>query len=314
MECIAPATWSAELDRIEPLAEAQRDFQAEMLQLSAGRFRYGLRLVDFGPLRVQANDLDGSYLGRAVVPQGAWTLFFPTGGPEQASRLNGMLPGRTDAVLYGPEAELHARVSDGQRWTMAVFDDGRFREIFDHIPAACEGRAVHLPSLLAQAPGLLRLEEVAGAIAAGAAGTAVSEGVVDSLCAELDSAFAAPARRARADGRAVRVASAAVAYLEAAQGRAVFSHEIGAAIGVSPRFINQCFDAVFGISVHRYLRLRRLAEARRRLMAGGDGLLVKQVALDLGLWHFSRFALAYRDLFGETPSQTLATGGRRLGR
>ncbi|WP_209442348.1 helix-turn-helix domain-containing protein [Neoroseomonas oryzicola] len=314
MECIAPATWSAELDRIEPLAEAQRDFQADMVQLSPGRFRYGLRLVDLGPLRVQSNDLDGSYLGRARVPPGTWALFFPTGGPEEASRLNGMVPGRADAVLYGPHAELHARVSDGQRWTMAVFDDGRFREIFDRIPAACERRAVHLPGLLARAPGLLRLEEVHGAVAGGAAGAAVSEGVVDGLCAALDGAFtagASSARRVRAEGRAVRVASAAVAYLEAARGRAVFSHEIGAAIGVSPRFVNQCFDAVFGMSVHRYLRLRRLAEARRRLMAGGDGLLVKQVALDLGLWHFGRFASAYQAQFGETPSQTLAAGGRR---
>ncbi|NKE19571.1 AraC family transcriptional regulator [Roseomonas oryzicola] len=138
--------------------------------------------------------------------------------------------------------------------------------------------------------------------------------MVDGLCAALDGAFtagASSARRVRAEGRAVRVASAAVAYLEAARGRAVFSHEIGAAIGVSPRFVNQCFDAVFGMSVHRYLRLRRLAEARRRLMAGGDGLLVKQVALDLGLWHFGRFASAYQAQFGETPSQTLAAGGRR---
>lgn len=308
MECIAPATWSAELDCVEPLAAAQRDFQAEMVQLSPGRFRYGLRLVDFGPLQAQANLLEGSYLGQARVPPGAWALFFPTGGPQQASRLNGMVPGSADAVLYGPRAELQARVEDGQRWTMAVFDDARFRDVFDRLPAARDGRAVHLPGLLARAPGLLGLDEVAAGIAAGTAGAAVSQGVVDGLCAQLDGAFAAPARRVRADGRAARVASAAVAYLEAAAGRAVFSDEIGAAVGVSPRFVNQCFDAVFGMSVHRYLRLRRLAEARRRLMAGGDGLLVKQVALDLGLWHFGRFASAYQAQFGETPSQTLAAG------
>ncbi len=172
-------------------------------------------------------------------------------------------------MLYGPRAELHARVEDGQRWTMAVFDDARFRDVFDRLPAARDGRAVHLPGLLARAPGLLGLDDVAAGIAAGTAGAAVSQDVVDGLCAQLDGAFAAPARRVRADGRAARVASAAVAYLEAAQGRAVFSDEIGAAVGVSPRFVNQCFDAVFGMSVHRYLRLRRLAEARRRLMGGG---------------------------------------------
>ena len=193
MECIAPVAWSAELDQIEPLAEAQRDFQAEMVQLSPGRFRYGLGLVDFGPLRAQSNVLDGGYLGQARVPPGAWALFFPTGGPQQASRLNGMLPGQADAVLYAPGAELHARVADGQRWTMAVFDDGRFREVFDRLPAARDGRAVHLPGLLARAPGLLGLDDVAAAVAGGAAGAVVSEGVVDGLCAELDGAFAAPA-------------------------------------------------------------------------------------------------------------------------
>ena len=80
MECIAPAAWSAELDCVEPLAAAQRDFQAEMVQVSRGRFRYGLRLVDFGPLRAQANVLEGSYLGLARVPDGAWALL-PTSGP-----------------------------------------------------------------------------------------------------------------------------------------------------------------------------------------------------------------------------------------
>ena len=314
MAFIAPATWSAEFDHIEPVAEAQRDFQAELVQISPGRFRYGLGLVDFGPLQAQSNSLDGAYLGHARVPAGAWTLFFPTGGPDGASRLNGMVPGRMDAVLYGPRAELHARVADGQRWTMAVLHDNPFREIFECLPAAREGRAVQLPGLLARAPGLLRLEGVSGSGAPGSAGVAVSEAVVDGLSAELDGALAAgapPVGRLRADKRAARVTSAAVAYLEAAQGQPVYSQEIGAAIGVSPRFVNRCFDAVFGMSLHRYLRLRLLAEARRRLMAGADGVMVKQVALDLGLWHFGRFAREYRAIYGEMPSQTLAAQARK---
>jgi hypothetical protein len=47
--------------------------------------------------------------------------------------------------------------------------------------------------------------------------------------------------------------------------------------------------------------------ARQRLRFPGAGAdLVKIVALDLGFWHFDRFAIAYRELFGETPSETLA--------
>lgn len=191
---------------------------------------------------------------------------------------------------------------------MAVFGDARFRAVFDRLGVAREGRAVQLPGLLARAPGLLRLDEAAAAVAAGATGAAVSEEVVEELSAQLNAV--APAGRLRAEGRAMRIVSTAVAYLEAAQGRPVFSEEIAATAGVSARFVNQCFGAVLGMSVHRYLRLRRLTEARRRLTEGGAGVMVKQVALDLGLWHFGRFAQAYQAQFGETPSQTLAARGR----
>lgn len=316
MSCIAPVIRAATFDHVEDVAAAQRDFAAELVQLSPGRFRYALSLADLGPVRVQSNAVEGTYLGRARMGPEDWTLFYRTGGPAAASRLNGILPGSDDAVLYGPGAELLARAEDGQRWTMVVLDAAEFAEVFDRLPAAREGRAVPLRGLLARMPGLHRLPDLARPPLAGQCGAAVSEAVVDGLRAALGDALAdppAPPPRLRGGRSAARVTSAAVEYLAAAPGRPVCSDEIGAALGVSPRFINQCFDAVYGISVHRYLRQRRLAEARRRLTAGGAGLMVKQVALDLGFWHFGRFALAYRALFGETPSQTLAASGRRPG-
>ncbi|PWS35790.1 hypothetical protein DFH01_19625 [Falsiroseomonas bella] len=316
MTCIAPVIRAADFDCVEDMAAAQRDFEAELVQLSPGRFRYTMGLVDLGPARVQANALEGIYLGRARVAPGSWALFYPTGGPAEASRLNRILPGRDDAVLYGPGAELLARVADGQRWTMLVLDAARFAEVFERLPAAQEGGALPLRGLLARAPVLRGLSALASLEPAGQPGPAMSAALVDSLRAALDGALAdrpSPPRRLRGERSAVRVTSAAVDYLAAAPGRPVCSEEIGATLGVSPRFVNQCFDAVYGISVHRYLRQRRLAEARRRLAAGGAGLMVKQVALDLGFWHFGRFALAYRDLFGETPSQTLATARQRRG-
>jgi len=199
-----------------------------------------------------------------------------------------------------------------------VFEDAHFRDVLDPLPAAREGHAVPLPGLLTRAPGLARLAELSGLAASGSPGAVpgatVSASVVDDLRSEFDGALAGEAttrRRLRGGGRAVRVTAAAVEYLEAARGRAVYSEEIASAIGVTPRFVNHCFDAVYGISVHRYLRLRRFAEVRRRLMAGVDGLLVKQVALDVGMFHFGRFARDYHALYGESPSQTLATGAAR---
>ena len=310
MASTAPVTRAVELDRIEALAALQGS-RLEHVQLAPGRFRFSLREADFGLLQMRSNRVAGSYLARGDMRAEVWTLFYTTGGPSGASRLNGIPLGSDDAVLYGPGAELHARVADAQGWGALSLKAAAVRDVFDAVPAARAGQVVKLPGLVARAPGLLRLADLVRRGVPGGSGIAVSDAVVDDLRAALDGALAGGAPRRRADRRTVRVTSAAVEFLAAAQGRPVYSTEIGAALGVSPRFVNHCFDAVYGISVQRYLRLRRLAEARQRLMAGGAGLLVKQVALDFGFWHFGRFARAYQAQFGEMPSQTLAADGRR---
>jgi len=54
------------------------------------------------------------------------------------------------------------------------------------------------------------------------------------------------------------------------------------------------------------LTLLRLNGARRDLVtARGSPKKVSDVAMDWGFFHWGRFALRYRTLFGETPSQTL---------
>ena len=40
---------------------------------------------------------------------------------------------------------------------------------------------------------------------------------------------------------------------------------------------------------------------------------IKAVALVNGFWHMGEFGALYRDLFGETPLQTLSAGRNRLG-
>lgn len=61
----------------------------------------------------------------------------------------------------------------------------------------------------------------------------------------------------------------------------------------------------------RFVVERKLAEARRRLQAGGVGADVTHVALGLGFHHMGRFAKLYREAFGETPSQSRARRARR---
>jgi AraC family ethanolamine operon transcriptional activator len=58
------------------------------------------------------------------------------------------------------------------------------------------------------------------------------------------------------------------------------------------------------MSLHRYLRLKRLWLVRQGLRAGDTS--VKACALAHGFWHLGEFSKSYRQHFGETPSETLA--------
>lgn len=79
--------------------------------------------------------------------------------------------------------------------------------------------------------------------------------------------------------------------------------EIGA---VGERTLQYAFRERFGLTPAAFLKMRRLAEVRRRLLRSNTGhLLVGETAASLGFFHVGQFAADYRRAFGETPSRTL---------
>jgi AraC-like DNA-binding protein len=82
--------------------------------------------------------------------------------------------------------------------------------------------------------------------------------------------------------------------------------DMSEAVGVPARTLREGFQQFKGLSPMQYLRQVRLQHARDSLLQGG-GLDqgVTEIALDCGFVHLGRFAIAYKEQFGELPSETL---------
>lgn len=90
----------------------------------------------------------------------------------------------------------------------------------------------------------------------------------------------------------------------------LYSDDLATALGVSARTLQIAMQAVHGVSLHHYLRLKRMWAVRVQLMTGASGLTVKAAALSNGFWHLGDFSIGYKRAFGEMPSETLARGRR----
>jgi AraC family ethanolamine operon transcriptional activator len=108
-----------------------------------------------------------------------------------------------------------------------------------------------------------------------------------------------------------RIVMAADAYLGEHWDRPIYTEELCNGLAVSASSLAEAFRAMFGVSPHRFLKLRRLSMVRAALLTReSPALLVKSVALSHGFWHLGQFAHDYRATFGESPSETLARAGR----
>jgi len=95
-------------------------------------------------------------------------------------------------------------------------------------------------------------------------------------------------------------------FLEANLDRTLHLTDLCAAAAASDRTLRILCQEHLGMSPTRYLWLRRMHLARRALrMADPTTATVTEIATSYAFWELGRFAVAYRSLFGETPSATL---------
>ncbi len=135
----------------------------------------------------------------------------------------------------------------------------------------------------------------------------IAGAIRESLFAAVDTAFAQVVSARWATyantSRKLRVFRDVQEALAGHIGSVIYSGELARQIGVSVRTMHDAVLQYRGMSLHRYLRLRRLWLVRQSLLAGTHS--VKAAALAFGFWHMGDFSRGYRQQFGESPSETI---------
>ena len=97
--------------------------------------------------------------------------------------------------------------------------------------------------------------------------------------------------------------------MRGALARPISTPDLAQLCGVPERTLHRHFVAFIGAAPLEHFRRMRLAAAREALLAPCEGAVtVTEVAMRFGFLHLGRFAVEYRERFGETPSATLARG------
>src|SRR6516225_4043739 len=299
----------------DELAAGFRQWELRFRQLSGGSFRGELKFLQLGGtqilraagnrrLQAQGSLPPGSFGFAPVLPRNEGALW--RGRPCQA--------GQVVTIDPGQEGD-HMSAAD-YWWVGLTVDRDFFRECaavlggFDpeerlvgrlavtSSPACCRALTTHLrelldlvearPDLLAQ-PGTRR---------------AVEQECVRRVVAVIAQSTGGD-RTACWSSNRERLVRRADDYMRACLGEPLSLLDLCGELGVSERTLHYAFQEVRGLSPMAYFRGFRLNAVRRELKTAPATASVHEIARRWGFWHTGEFAAAYRQLFGELPSQTL---------
>ncbi len=294
---------------IEQHIEQYQGWELQLMQLSQGRFEGRVTHFELEGLRLVRDHSSQALLKRGGLGSAFVGFSFPLSRPDAPLICQGRQYTQAGvlAVMGGdlPEVRVAANLDllslslDYQK--LAILS-GETREAMDslragpgYLPVASNHRALMLLFDLACQWLVLRPDLVCR--------HALRDAFLGHV---LDVMEQGPMERVTPSVRK-RVVDRAREVIDAHQDEPIAIPSVCHRIGVSRRKLQYCFQEYLGISPASYMRLARL-NAVHRTLARGETQWVQDEAVRWGFFHLGHFALEYRRLFGERPSETLQRG------
>jgi AraC-like DNA-binding protein len=290
-----------------------RRSQVEGVVTARGEYRAELTCVDLPRVYIHRGDESLPRVLNVTPRVNRASILFATDQRQAAMHFGGVELPPDEIIRFGSPG--HFRSSAACRWGVMSLTYKDFADAGQAIigrdltspffaqrikpPPALFGRLSNLHEaathLAKTAPDILAQSEVARAL---------EQALVHAMVLCMGGGEAA--ETGSAHHRHAAVARRLEELLEANSDRTLYLTELCSAAGVSERTLRACCQEHLGMNPTRYLWLRRMHLARRGLrIADPAATTVTEIATNYGFWELGRFSVAYRSLFGESPSASL---------
>ena len=305
----------------EALQHVVPDGRTDVMPLGRGRVSGTMTQIELDPEFGMASGFfsRGVRLG-GVMSNRRWVLsmLIATDGPASALGHDVMTG---DVIMTAPGQERYSIYRDATRYSAALVSPEELNaflasQLGETDAGALLGSGVMRPPDAATAANHIRiLSSLTEALAE--RGPSLPDGTIDFYKRNVLELVTAPIRNlVRYEGWQPRSYSELVRdvdrYLIEAGNRPVHISELCIKFNVGRRALHRAFMNVLGIAPIAFARRKQLRDVHEALSDSERAATVKQIAIEHGFVDLSRFATAYRRLFGERPSETLRRRGGRF--
>ena len=289
------------------------DLRITLPKLDESRWSISQLVInDFLNIQI-GNEGSGSFCEGTTEPSRV-TLFFPK--RRSISTFNGISMGAGAVFLIQPGSEIHIAEKSPNEWMSISIPNNispaliqptnwescssgvkmldwasPFNQALWDLASNYIDMAIQTPCVLTERISVASFRE------------SILHGLTALFDYESDSSYDTRGRKIVADHRII---STALGLINERLDTTISIKDLAQHLGLSERTMRSGFIKYYGVSPSRYIQLRRLDLARKLLQsARKEETTVSEIACQLGMWDFGRFAVRYKRAFGESPSDTL---------